>query len=49
MMTLDQQWRLATGWYAEDRGANDWRRRSLDEAEELFRSIGLTSEFWKLR
>ena len=34
-------------WYA-DRMHPDFRRRSADEAEAFFASLGLTSAFWKL-
>ena len=46
-MTPEQMWRLADGWY-RDRDDPVWRRRSADEAEEVFAQIGLTGEFWKL-
>jgi hypothetical protein len=34
-------------WYA-DRMQPDFRRRSAEEAEAFFASLGLTSGFWKL-
>jgi hypothetical protein len=46
-LTVEQAWKLADPWY-RDRMAADWRRRTADEAHELFRSLGLTSEFWQL-
>lgn len=46
-MTTDQLWRLADTWY-HDRDDPQWRRRSADEAEQVFADIGLTGEFWKL-
>ena len=46
-LTLDQQWRLARIWYA-DRMAPEWRRRTPQEAEAVFASLGLTGEFWRL-
>jgi hypothetical protein len=46
-LTLDQQWELARIWYA-DRMAPDWRRRTPEEAEAVFASLGLTDEFWRL-
>ena len=46
-LTLDQQWELAHTWY-EDRLAPDWRRRSPEEAQDVFESLGLTGEFWRL-
>lgn len=47
-ITADQAWRLAHEWY-KDKVKSDWRRHTLDEAEALFQSIGLTGEFWDLR
>jgi hypothetical protein len=47
-LTLGQQWELARLWYA-DRLAPDWRRRTPEEAEAVFASLGLTGEFWRLR
>lgn len=46
-MTLEQQWELARAWYA-DRMSPEWRRRTPAEAEEVFASIGLTGDFWRL-
>lgn len=47
LMTPQQQWELASLWYA-DRMSPDWRRRSPAEAEEVFTSVGLAGEFWRL-
>lgn len=44
---LDTAWRLADVWY-RDRLSPDWRRRTAEEAEGLFSSVGLTGPFWKL-
>jgi Alkylmercury lyase len=46
-LTLDQAWELARIWYA-DRMAPDWERRTPEEAEAVFASVGLTGEFWRL-
>jgi len=46
VLTIEQAWRLADAWY-RDRMSPDWRRRTIDEAHELFRSLGLSSEFWR--
>ena len=46
-LTLDQQWELARIWYA-DRAAPDWQRRTPEEAQAVFASVGLTGEFWRL-
>ena len=49
VMTLDQCWRLALAWYGPDRRAAEWRRRTVEEVEEVFGEVGLTSPFWNLR
>ena len=46
-LTLEQQWQLARTWYA-DRTAPDFRRRTPEEAEAVFASLGLTGDFWRL-
>jgi hypothetical protein len=46
-MTPEQMWRLADMWY-QDRDDPSWRRRSADEAEEVFAAIGLKGDFWRL-
>ncbi len=47
-MTPEQCWRLADAWY-RDRAKSSYRRRTADEAQELFTSLGLTGPFWQLR
>jgi hypothetical protein len=49
VLTIDQGWRLAQAWYGPDRRDLQWRRRTVDEAEKLFKELGLTSAFWNLR
>ncbi len=46
-LTVDQGWRLASAWY-HDRLAEDWRRRTPEEAEAVFSEVGLTGPFWQL-
>lgn len=41
-------WELARAWY-EDKVHAHWRRHTVDEAEALFMSLGLTEAFWQLR
>ena len=48
VLALDQAWRLALGWYG-DKLEPDWRRRTVEEAEQLLASIGLSGPFWNLR
>jgi hypothetical protein len=47
-MSTQQAWRLADLWY-RDRADPHWRRRTADEAERVFESIGLSGTFWELR
>ena len=47
LLSTDQLWSLASGWY-RDRLEEAWRRCTVEEAEDLLRSIGLTGEFWRL-
>ncbi len=44
---LQQMWALADAWY-RDRLEPTFRRRSAEEAEALFASIGLAGEAWRL-
>lgn len=46
-LTLEQQWDLARSWFA-GRHRPEWKKRSADEAESVFRGAGLTSDFWRL-
>ena len=46
-LALDSLWRLAREWYS-DRMDPHWRRRTPEEAEAVFRDVGLTGEFWRL-
>lgn len=45
-LSLQQQWQLADAWYA-GRLDRAWQRRSPDEAEAVFESVGLTGTFWQ--
>ena len=49
ILTLERAWRLASAWFAADRGAPEWRRPAVEDVERLFASLGLTGDFWKLR
>ena len=47
-MTPEQGWELARAWYA-DKLHPEWRRKTVDEAEAVFKEVGLTTSFWSLR
>jgi hypothetical protein len=48
ILTIRQLWGLARAWYG-DRLSPQWRRRAPEEAEEIFKEIGLSGPFWELR
>ena len=48
ILSAEQCWRLGYEWYI-NRLEPDWRRHTLEEAEAIFRDIGLTGPFWNLR
>jgi hypothetical protein len=47
VLSMRQLWGLARTWYG-DRLSKQWRRKTAEEAEELFEELGLTGAFWKL-
>ena len=49
VLNMEKAWRLASAWFAEDRGAREWSRPPADVVERLFDSLGFTGDFWKLR
>lgn len=46
VLSAAQVWTLAQHWYY-DRLAYEYRSRTAAQAEEIFRSLGLTSSFWQ--
>lgn len=46
-LSLNQGWKLAQLWYG-DRLHPRWQPKSADEAQSVFRQVGLVGEFWKL-
>ena len=49
ILSLEQVWGLATGWYAGDPREPNWRRKTIDEAQAYFVELGLTAPFWRLQ
>jgi hypothetical protein len=47
ILTLQQMWDLANGWY-RDRLSPDWRRRTPQNAQALLQDLGLAGSFWRL-
>ena len=46
--SIEQAWVLGRLWYA-DKLSPDWTRATPQQAEEIFASLGLTSDFWRLQ
>jgi hypothetical protein len=47
VIPLGQVCLLARIWYA-GRAAESWNPRSPEQAEDVFASVGLSGEFWRL-
>jgi hypothetical protein len=47
VLSIRQLWGLARAWYG-DRLSKQWRRKTPEEAQEIFEELGLTGPFWKL-
>ena len=48
MISLEQCWEFSKIWYA-DRLHTEWRPKTIDEMEEIFKTVGFESEFWNVR
>ena len=46
-LTLAQTWELSRRWYG-DRMQPDFHGRTPEQAQAIFRELGLTSPFWAL-
>jgi len=46
-LSVVKQWDLARVWYG-NRMSPEWRRRTPEEAQAVFESLGLTGPFWNL-
>ena len=48
VLSIDQVWELSQRWY-HNRLSLDYHGRSMEQVQEIFSALGLTSEFWKAR
>lgn len=48
VLTIGKVWELSKIWYG-DYLLDTWTRKTPEYAESLFRKVGLTGDFWKLR
>ncbi len=46
VLSLQRVWELAQRWYA-DRMSPAYRGRRAQEAQDIFRQLGLQGEFWR--
>jgi hypothetical protein len=46
ILTIAKTWQLAHAWYSEDRRDPNWRRRSTQEMNAIFRRLELPQPFW---
>lgn len=45
-VSLARVWELAQAWYG-DRLADNFRGRTVEQAEAIFRHVGLAGAFWR--
>lgn len=47
VFAIPQLWDLSQRWYS-NRMSPDYHGRTMEEAQEIFKENGLTSEFWQV-
>lgn len=45
VLSMPRLWELSQRWY-QDRMLPEYHGRSMEQVQEIFRAVGLTSEFW---
>ena len=48
VLTINQVWELSKLWY-QDRLSLEYHGRSVEQVAEIFRQIGLNSNFWYIQ
>jgi hypothetical protein len=46
VLSIPQLWELSQRWY-ENRMSPEYRGRSVEQVQQIFEEVGLTSEFWQ--
>ena len=46
LLSIPQLWELSQRWY-QDRMSSEYRGRTIEQAQKIFKELGLTSEFWQ--
>jgi hypothetical protein len=45
VFSIPQLWKLSQRWY-QDRMSAEYHGRTMEQAQEIFKEAGLTSDFW---
>lgn len=46
VLSVSQLWELSQRWY-QDRMSPQYHGRTIEQAQKIFKELGLTSEFWQ--
>jgi len=46
VLSIPQLWELSQHWYW-DRMSPNYHGRTIEQVQEIFKELGLTSEFWQ--
>ena len=46
VLSIPKLWELSQRWY-ENRMSSEYHGRSVEQVQEIFKEVGLTSEFWQ--
>jgi D-tyrosyl-tRNA(Tyr) deacylase len=46
VLSISQLWELSQHWY-QGRMSPQYHGRTIEQAQEIFKELGLTSEFWQ--
>ncbi len=47
MLSIAQLWELSQRWY-HNRLSPEYHGRTVEQVQEIFKEVGLTSEFWSI-
>lgn len=47
VLSVPKLWELSQLWY-HNRMSPDYRGRTMDQVQEIFKAAGLTSDFWRI-
>lgn len=47
VLPISQLWELSQRWY-QDRLSPEFHGRTVEQAQNIFKEVGLTSEFWRI-